>query len=221
MKRMKKIAITGLICLTTSLMFSCSKGVEEVTSQTGGEDSSSQMPQATDPTPAPAEPAPATNPPPAASSDPKVASFMGFRAPKPETWIQIPPANNMQIVSYTVPGPKGEGAASLVVFYFGAGGGGGIQANIDRWTGQFVTAEGGPVEAKTEQFEANSMSVTLVELQGSYLGMGTEPTPDQLFLTSIIGAPIGNVFIRLVGPVETVEANREAYMAMINGLLPE
>jgi hypothetical protein len=46
------------------------------------------------------------------------------------------------------------------------------------------------------------------------------PKKDSLQLAAIVQAEGRNVFFRLVGPKETVEANREAFNKMIDGLMP-
>lgn len=215
---------TVLITLTATLLAGCSKGVEEGAPV---EQASTPNPMATSqpPTTAPAQTASPSPPQTAAggiaetdsSDDPTQIALLGLTAPKPETWEPAPPENSMQNARYVVPGDAGP--ATLVIFFFGPGMGGSVQANIDRWAGQYQSAEGGPVEPRVDEFEANGMDITFVELRGTYLGMGTSaPEQETLFLSGIVEAPVGRVFIRLVGPSETVEANREAFMALLEGL---
>ena len=58
----------------------------------------------------------------------------------PTGWIEEPPANAMRQAQYLVPGEGGDG--QCVVFYFGAGQGGGVHANADRWADQFSQPDG-------------------------------------------------------------------------------
>ena len=46
------------------------------------------------------------------------------------------------------------------------------------------------------------------------------PKANTLQLAAIVQAEGRNVFFRLVGPKETVEANRAAFDAMVEGLMP-
>jgi hypothetical protein len=125
----------------------------------------------------------------------------------------------MRVASYTVPGQEGSEAAEFVVFFFGPGQGGSAQGNIERWAGQFRSADESPVTPKVERLTVDEMPVTLVELAGEYMPMGqTWYSPDQLFLAGIVEAPAGSVFIRLTGPTATVEAHREGFMTLLRGL---
>jgi thiol-disulfide isomerase/thioredoxin len=122
----------------------------------------------------------------------------------------------MRAVNYFVPSTNEGAAAELVIFQ---GIGGSPEANIMRWQGQVRSPEGEPAEAEMTQLDVGGVPVTVVELQGQYVGMGQQPPQDdQLFLGAVIDAPAGDLHVRLVGDRETVEANRDAFMAMIRGL---
>ncbi len=161
-----------------------------------------------------------STPPPPKVNDPKTASFLGLTAPKPVTWIEHPPTSSMRAANYTVPGRDGNEAAHIVVFYFGPTQGGMIEDNISRWRSQFqVTDSGDLPEPKVDRFEVDSMAVTLVELAGEWQEMGSVSfTPDQVFLSAIVEAPVGKIFIRFTGSTATVEANREEFLGMIRNL---
>ena len=49
----------------------------------------------------------------------------------PETWKAEQPSSKMRKAQYKF------GKTEIVVFYFGAGGGGSADANVSRWLGQF------------------------------------------------------------------------------------
>ena len=154
------------------------------------------------------------------STDPRVATFLGLDAPKPVTWIEHPPTFRMRKAQYTVPGREGRNAAEVVVYYFGATGGGTVEANIERWRQQFQPdADGLFPEPFIDTFEADGMPVTLVELAGNRKEMGAGwYTADQLFLSAIVETPFGLVFIRFAGDAATVDANRDDFVAMLQGL---
>ena len=55
----------------------------------------------------------------------------------PEGWVQTQPSSPMRLDQATIPGDAGEG--ELAVFFFGPGGGGGTEANLQRWVNQMST----------------------------------------------------------------------------------
>ncbi|MHC4081577.1 MAG: hypothetical protein ACYS15_02570 [Planctomycetota bacterium] len=154
------------------------------------------------------------------SDDPKLAKFMGLVAPKPATWTERPPSGLGRVANYTVPGRDGSEAAHVVVHYFGRGLGGDVESNIERWQNQFRSGpDGTPPDPIVENFEADTMPVTLVELAGEWMPMGQSwYTKDQLFIAAIVATTEGSVFIRFAGQTATVEANRQAFMEMVKGL---
>ena len=85
----------------------------------------------------------------------------------PAEWIQEPPANMMRQAQYRVPGPGGDG--QCVVYYFGAGQGGGPQANAERWADQFEQPDGRSSREVlvTSESETNGLPTLLVELTGT------------------------------------------------------
>lgn len=173
----------------------------------------STHPAASAPT-APAAPSgPSASPVSTPAGDDTVAAFVGLKAPRPATWIAQPPSP-MEAARFTVPGHEGHGEARIAVFHFPEDRGT-VQMNIDRWVGQFKP----PVTPAIEAFEADGMPVTLVTIAGDYLAMGASNySPGQLFISAIVEAPAGKVYVRFVGPAATVEANRQAYLDMLHGL---
>jgi len=108
------------------------------------------------------------------------------------------------------------GQIELVIFHFGAGQGGGVQANVDRWLGMF---EGSP-ESSTEEREADGRKVTVLSATGTYMESAGGPfsgnktaRPDYTMLAAILPSEQGDVFLRLTGPAKAVEAMKEAFDA--------
>lgn len=186
-----------------------------------GSAASTTKPGDVTPTHAPAPP-PATKPalPPAGSTpasteDRKTATFGGLSGPKPVTWQWHQPTRQFNIAEYIVPGQNGSDQATLTVITAG----GTIEQNVERLKGQFRSSDGKAVEPKIEKFTANGLDITVLEFAGEYRGMRDQNfTPDTLFLAGIVPAPAGQLFVRLVGPTATVEANRAAFMELLRGL---
>lgn len=155
------------------------------------------------------------------ADDPQWLEVAGFRAPKPAAWAWTKPSMQFRTLQYTVPGDgDSTKSAEMIVSVFVAGDGGPLDANIERWRGQF-RKNNEPVEAKRSSREVGPLKVEFVELEGDFMAMGAPaPKKDSLQLAAIVQAEGRNVFFRLVGPKETVEANREAFNKMIDGLMP-
>ncbi|MDF2377724.1 MAG: hypothetical protein P1U81_15915 [Verrucomicrobiales bacterium] len=103
----------------------------------------------------------------------------------------------------------------VILYYFGEGQGGGTQANIDRWIGQF---EGTP-ESKTEEVDVGDRKVTLLTAKGTYMESSGGPfsgnktaKPNYTMLAAILPSEKGAVFLKLTGPEASVEAMKEAFI---------
>jgi hypothetical protein len=146
----------------------------------------------------------------------------------PPSWSEVAPASAMRRAQYRVPAAAGDAEdGECVVFYFGAGQGGDVRGNVERWAGQFSTPEGGPVRAQVTEIETGGLAVTRVELAGTYhptaMGMGGsagEPKPGTMFLGAIVPGAAANWFIRCAGPERTITENRAAFDALIASLRP-
>jgi len=102
----------------------------------------------------------------------------------------------------------------LVIYFFGAGQGGGIQANIDRWIGQF---EGTP-KYTIDKKDLGGKEVTFLEASGTYMESMGGPfsssktaQPDFTMLAAILPSDQGAVFLKLTGPNASVEALKEDF----------
>jgi len=108
--------------------------------------------------------------------------------------------------------------AECVVYFFGQGQGGGIQANIDRWQGQFSQPNGQPVTGKTGKRTIHGLPVTTVEVAGNYGGMGGAGAakPGYRMLGAIVENPGGNIFLKFTGPAKTITANQAKFDQLLN-----
>ncbi len=144
----------------------------------------------------------------------------------PESWQGARPSSSMRLAEYIVPGPKGSEAAVVSIFYFGKQGGGGVEANIDRWVGQFTQPDGTASSkvAERETKTVNGMTVHTVDVSGDYnagAAMGGGATKKgQRVLGAIVEAPAGLFFFKLLGPEETVAANERAFEAFVQSFQP-
>jgi hypothetical protein len=155
-----------------------------------------------------------------ADDDANRVEIAGLVLPKPATWTWQQPTMQFRTLQYAVPGAADStGSAELVFSLFKAGDGGPVEGNITRWSGQFRTAEGAASTPVRSERTVAGLKVTIVENRGGYVPMGA-PAPRSGYaqLGAIVEAPGRNVFIRLVGPEATVDANRAAFEAMVDGM---
>ena len=140
----------------------------------------------------------------------------------PAGWTSEPPSSGMRLAQASIPGPGGPG--QLVVFYFGPGGGGPVEANIERWVGQVEAAPGEQPERETS--EANGLRVTTVDLSGTLLptgmGMGpTEPQPDSRLIAAVVEGPGGPWYFKATGPESTLADQRDELIALLKSVRPQ
>jgi len=111
------------------------------------------------------------------------------------------------------------------------GAGGSIDANIERWCGQFVQPDGGDTADKVGRKELTvaGCEVVLVDIPGTYLdkpggpfaGGPTIQRPDYRMLAAIVQTPkAGNYFLKFYGPAATVDAHAAGFRTMIEGMVP-
>lgn len=123
-----------------------------------------------------------------------------FAAP----WKAVESSSPMRAGTLQVTADGAEKPLEAVFYFFGAGQGGDVEANVNRWFGQF---EGEP-EKNREEVKAGDKTITLVKATGTYLdgppfGAKT-PKADHMLLGAIVPAADANVFIKLTGPKAAV-----------------
>jgi hypothetical protein len=123
----------------------------------------------------------------------------------------------MRVATYDVPAAKGADPAECAVFYFGQGQGGGVDANVQRWAGQFKEKPTPERERRT----ISGLTVTRVDIHGTYLNPGGSmmqsrgERPDYRLVGAIVEAPQGSVFFKLTGPAATVAAAEAAFDSLL------
>jgi hypothetical protein len=129
----------------------------------------------------------------------------------------------MRLATYTIPP-----GAECGVYFFGSGQGGSVEANMDRWIGQFLQADGKPSKeaAKIVKRTIHGWSVTTVDVSGAYTGMGgptapsAAPVPGYRLLGAIVEGPQGSIFFKFTGPATTLAANKTGFDKMLDSLAP-
>jgi len=133
----------------------------------------------------------------------------------------------MRAANYIVPPAAGDAdAGECAVFYFGPGQGGGVEANVQRWIGQFQTAAGGPAgaSAKRSSKTINGIKVTMVDVEGTYLfkpapmSPRTVPKPGYRMLAAIAEGPDAPIFFKLTAPKKTADSVEAKFNTMLGSL---
>ncbi|MCS7166284.1 MAG: hypothetical protein RMI91_02065 [Gemmatales bacterium] len=148
-----------------------------------------------------------------------VVDLDGLKSRAPADWKEIPTTQQFRYKVFRVPGDKPELDAELVIFYFGEGGGGGVEENIKRWKNMFQPPEGKSIDdvTKISEFKVGEVPVVYVDIQGTYLfrpfpaAPKAEPRKDHRMISVIFRSPKGPYFIRLVGPEVTVSKHQKAF----------
>lgn len=213
MNRRTPRSVLPLLVLPVLLLAAC--GPEEPEGRVIKPISSAPAPEAG--APGPGAPAPGV------PQAPQAGAPVGTRlaVELPEAWVEETPANTMRQAQARIPGGAGDGEFAL--FHFGPGGGGGVEANIQRWLGQIEPAPGG--EPERETFEVAGLTVHTVVGQGTLTaspmtmqGADPEPQPDQMLLGAVVEGPGGPWFLKATGPAATLEPFRDEFFRMVRDL---
>jgi hypothetical protein len=156
-------------------------------------------------------------------------TLQGLQWSVPAGMVGETPANTMRIAQYRLPSEtEGTKDGELGVFYFGAGAGGGTEANLARWAGQFKQPDGSDPMKRAEVAHLSAsggLRATTISLSGHYVssGMGSGPSYDEpgwKLYGAVVEGPGGPWFFKAVGPESVINAWQPRLQTMIQGLHP-
>ncbi len=139
----------------------------------------------------------------------------------PTSWKQSPASNNLRTAQFAIPKVEGDkDDAELVVYFFG-GAGGGVNANLERWSGQF---QPGGKKQKIYKGQSKQGEYYLLDITGVYnkpigppINRQTNPTPGyQMLAVVLMIKDKGNYFLKLTGPQKAVAAAGQALRVAID-----
>ena len=148
----------------------------------------------------------------------------------PQTgWEIQETASSMRAAQFRLPGDGSIDDAQFVIYYFGPKGGGSVEDNIDRWSGQFEQPDGRASReaAATAKRIVHGLAVTTVDLPGTYVaetfpGSGERVNqPEYRLLAAIISTDAGPYYAKLVDPAQTVARWQASHDAFIRSLRPQ
>ncbi|MBZ0264909.1 hypothetical protein K8I28_09595 [bacterium] len=144
----------------------------------------------------------------------------------PSGWVQVEPQSRMRQAQFVLNSPNnGVDPGELTVFYFGPDAGG-VEANLQRWYGQFASKDNTPIseKAKREEILVDSMKVILVSFTGTMKastmpGMPQQPErANMMNFSAIIMTPDGPWFFKGTGPQATMEYHAGKIREFIVGM---
>lgn len=138
-------------------------------------------------------------------------------------WVRKQPQTQIVEHEFAIPSAKGdtiEGRMTLM------GAGGGVDANIERWYGQFTQPDGGSTRnrAKVKKIKVADEDVHLVDISGTFKDQRGPAAPAverpkyRMLAAIITTKSLGSYFIKFYGPERTVTDNEKAFLGMIEGL---
>jgi hypothetical protein len=138
-----------------------------------------------------------------------------FEFSRPAGWKWIVPSSGMRKAQLEVPGGNNE-KAEITFFHFGPGQGGSVDANVERWFGQFP----GGRTSRSEASQGRTL-VYYVQAQGTFQsGMpGGPTTPLEAYALQgaiLQDAQSGDVFVKMTGPEALVQLSAPLFLDMVN-----
>jgi hypothetical protein len=148
------------------------------------------------------------------------AGGISFEGPK--GWLSQKPSSSMRKAQFAIKNKDGK-SAEVVFFYFGPGSAGGVNANVQRWLGQFKEPAD-QLMAKIANESINGTKVTYVTAVGTFMkgppfGGNKVPVPNSGLLGAIVEGKQGAVFIKATGPKTTIKSAEKDLKARVSKAL--
>ena len=142
----------------------------------------------------------------------------------PAGWRTEQPKSSMRLAQFALPRGAGDADdATVVIYFFGQGQGGSVDANLERWASQMAQDGGRPgtiKDGKTSSFTANGHAVSLLEIGGTYTDMmsGTAAKTGYRMKAAVVETPGGPYFVKLTGPEKTVAKWDASFTAFLKSM---
>ncbi len=140
----------------------------------------------------------------------------------PAGWMRKQPQSSIVEYEFAVKASEGDPVDGRVTVMSA---GGGVEANIDRWYGQFTQPDGGSTRdrAKVSKKKVAGQEVHLVDISGTYKDQRgpvapAVDRPKYRMLGAILPTRQGTVYIKFYGPQRTVADNEKSFQSMIDSL---
>jgi hypothetical protein len=138
----------------------------------------------------------------------------------PNGWVQEAPSSSMRLAQWRLD----DGVVCAVSSF---GGGGSVDANLNRWVGQFQQPDGSASNdaAVVQRGEFNGLSVTTLQLDGTYISRNPPMTgPEERHANWALFSAIAEVgaddktFLKCVGPQAAMASSRDSIDRFVSSL---
>jgi hypothetical protein len=144
----------------------------------------------------------------------------------PKEWVRKKPSNRIVEHEFETPPVEGDKLPGRIT---AMGAGGTVEANIDRWVGQFTQPDGKSTKDKTviQKLKVAGQEVHYVDIPGTYKDAPGGPFSGTTAVMRdgyrMLGAIIvteksGNYFVKYYGPKATVAQNEKLFKEMVDSL---
>jgi hypothetical protein len=149
----------------------------------------------------------------------KVLDLGKYKITTPSAWKQQQPKSGIVMYEFSSPATEGDKTDGRMTVMAA---GGSVDANVERWYGQFSQPDGGNTKerAKVDKRTIAGREVHLVDISGTYREQfaGNMELPNYRMLAAIVVTPEANFFIKYYGPRKTITANEKPFKEMIESL---
>ena len=147
---------------------------------------------------------------------------LGYDAPA--EWTSTPSSSSMRVAQWELLGD--DASAEVVIFYFGEGGGGGVDANLDRWFGQFEQPDGSSTrdQATITERSVNGLELTIADMRGTFVApvrpgvRERSHRPGHRMIAAVVEGGSGPWYIRVLGPEATITKWKASVDAFLSSL---
>jgi hypothetical protein len=145
-----------------------------------------------------------------------------LRLKAPASWTRKRPQTSIVEHEFAAAPSKGDTAEGRMTIMAA---GGGVEANVDRWIGQFTQPDGASTKdrAKIKKIKVAGEDVHLVDISGTFKDQRgpvapAVERPKYRMLGAIIATKSGSYFLKFYGPERTIADNESAFVGMVEGL---
>lgn len=142
----------------------------------------------------------------------------------PAGWKSAKPSSSMRRAQLSIPPVEGDKDAPECVLFAFPGGAGTVEANIERWAGQFRGEDNTPPKPESCKLKGKNTEVTRVDISGRFVAPVFPGSPDTenkagyRLMGAIVVTPQVSYFLKIVGPEATMKSSAKDFDALISSM---